>query len=321
MQQRVSITRGLGLGLGLGLGFIGATAAHAEFMELDVVNKTIAFGGPAQGVKVFELYATFSNPADRFVSVYGVNAKGSADFVHIEPANGEHPALPLEKETYLAAGHERDTFVTVGFAYAGGAGNPDGPDAGRLGDFNTATLEPFFCESLFVEGDGIGVCEGDAGTGWYQVATSTSVQGVAGTYPDLKVLLGRFVLPALPDVQTKLTITMDGLYYLKNGTTVTQLTNLYATNDTPLLSDCNKDGLFDVFQIAENPQLDCDQNLALDSCETMNPEGDLTGDGVVDGADLGELLAQWDTAGCTADLNHDGSVGGDDLGTLLANWT
>jgi hypothetical protein len=47
--------------------------------------------------------------------------------------------------------------------------------------------------------------------------------------------------------------------------------------------------------------------------------GDLNGDGVVDGADLGILLGQWDGAG-TADLNSDGTVDGADLGILLANW-
>jgi len=46
---------------------------------------------------------------------------------------------------------------------------------------------------------------------------------------------------------------------------------------------------------------------------------DLTGDGVVNGADLGELLSQWDTNG-SADLNNDNTVDGADLGFLLASW-
>ncbi len=46
--------------------------------------------------------------------------------------------------------------------------------------------------------------------------------------------------------------------------------------------------------------------------------GDLTGDGVVDGADLGQLLAAWDTA--EGDLNGDFMTDGADLGLLLANW-
>ncbi|MBM4113324.1 MAG: hypothetical protein FJ253_08115 [Phycisphaerae bacterium] len=50
---------------------------------------------------------------------------------------------------------------------------------------------------------------------------------------------------------------------------------------------------------------------------------DLDGDGVVDGADLGELLGAWGAAkpGAPADFNGDGVVDGDDLGTLLAHWS
>jgi hypothetical protein len=52
---------------------------------------------------------------------------------------------------------------------------------------------------------------------------------------------------------------------------------------------------------------------------TANP--DLTGDGAVDGADLGLLLSAWGTSECTADLNEDGIVDGADLGLLLSAWT
>ncbi len=49
------------------------------------------------------------------------------------------------------------------------------------------------------------------------------------------------------------------------------------------------------------------------------PMGDLNGDGVVDGADLGALLQNWGGSG-TGDLNGDGIVDGADLGLLLQNW-
>jgi hypothetical protein len=56
----------------------------------------------------------------------------------------------------------------------------------------------------------------------------------------------------------------------------------------------------------------------------LNP-ADLDGDGDVDGADLGELLAAWgpcEPAGeCPADLNGSGDVDGADLGALLAAWS
>ncbi len=49
--------------------------------------------------------------------------------------------------------------------------------------------------------------------------------------------------------------------------------------------------------------------------------GDLTGDGIVNGADLGVLLGAWGPCTCPADLNGDGVVNGADLGLLLGHWT
>jgi hypothetical protein len=46
---------------------------------------------------------------------------------------------------------------------------------------------------------------------------------------------------------------------------------------------------------------------------------DLSGDGAVDGIDLGVLLGSWGQPGA-ADLNGDGFVDGQDLGILLGNW-
>ena len=49
--------------------------------------------------------------------------------------------------------------------------------------------------------------------------------------------------------------------------------------------------------------------------------GDLTGDGVVKGDDLGVLLGAWGPGTGPADLNLDGNVDGNDLGLLLGAWT
>ncbi len=51
--------------------------------------------------------------------------------------------------------------------------------------------------------------------------------------------------------------------------------------------------------------------------------GDVNGDALVDGADLGLLLASWGTCGgtCCADFNDDQAVDGLDLGILIANWS
>ena len=47
--------------------------------------------------------------------------------------------------------------------------------------------------------------------------------------------------------------------------------------------------------------------------------GDINGDGVVDGADLTDLLGQWGEQG-SGDLSGDGSVDGSDLTILLGCW-
>ncbi len=47
--------------------------------------------------------------------------------------------------------------------------------------------------------------------------------------------------------------------------------------------------------------------------------GDLNGDGIVDGTDLGIMLGQWGGPG-SADLNNSGAVDGTDLGLLLGAW-
>lgn len=48
--------------------------------------------------------------------------------------------------------------------------------------------------------------------------------------------------------------------------------------------------------------------------------GDLNGDGVVDGADLGILLSLWGTSDPLGDLDGSGTVDGGDLGLLLGAW-
>ena len=45
---------------------------------------------------------------------------------------------------------------------------------------------------------------------------------------------------------------------------------------------------------------------------------DINGDCVVDGQDLAQILANWNSAG--GDLTGDGTTNGQDLSTVLANW-
>ena len=57
------------------------------------------------------------------------------------------------------------------------------------------------------------------------------------------------------------------------------------------------------------------------TCDTGSCPGDFNGDGVVNGADFGSLLAAWGPcSGCPEDLNGDGVVNGADVGGVLAAW-
>ena len=63
-----------------------------------------------------------------------------------------------------------------------------------------------------------------------------------------------------------------------------------------------------------------DQGCADQASGLCGCRFDFDGDGIVDGADLGLLLAAWGTSECPFDADDDGTVDGADLGLLLAEW-
>jgi hypothetical protein len=86
--------------------------------------------------------------------------------------------------------------------------------------------------------------------------------------------------------------------------------------------DCNHDGINDPEQIASGQTPDNNHNNIPDTCECI---GDIYADGIINGGDLGVLLAYWGpttsaAASIACDLNVDGVVNGSDLGILLAYW-
>jgi hypothetical protein len=84
-------------------------------------------------------------------------------------------------------------------------------------------------------------------------------------------------------------------------------------------ADCDGDGMVDFGQILRGDRPDLNANGVPDGCECY---ADLNADGVVQGADLGIMLASWGSvpAGVSADINRDGAVDGTDLGLLLSGW-
>ncbi len=87
-------------------------------------------------------------------------------------------------------------------------------------------------------------------------------------------------------------------------------------------ADCNSDGIVDYGQILDGTYADEDGNGVPDCCEGACP-GDLNLDGRVDSADLGLLIAAWNTNGSIvagSDINGDGIVNAADLGLQIGNW-
>ncbi|MBU3682865.1 MAG: hypothetical protein FGM39_02390 [Phycisphaerales bacterium] len=83
--------------------------------------------------------------------------------------------------------------------------------------------------------------------------------------------------------------------------------------------DCDSDGVGDP---CDAPLSDFNSNGIPDYCECIP---DLYTDGLVNGVDLGALLAYWGpttsaAASQRADMNRDGAVDGIDLGYLLSRW-
>ena len=87
-------------------------------------------------------------------------------------------------------------------------------------------------------------------------------------------------------------------------------------------TDCNGDGIVDFGQILDGTLSDEDLNGIPDCCESdglcTECQGDLNGDGAVDGQDLATLLSVWGESG--ADLTGDRVVDGADLALLLGLW-
>lgn len=321
---------------------IAAVTADAagHLTGFEIVNRAEEYGEDSQYIAIFELYASFDDPTDRLVNVFGAEITTNAPFIHCENDEIDSP-IPLAKAVYDAAGSKKDSFITIDFEYAGGAGNPDGPDANSLGDANSTVPNPEFCVDSFLTGNVIDDCGGPGnskGAGWLVTNLGpNTIQGFAGNSAELKVLLGRFTLPI--DVCATLTVKSIRVTYKSGPATIQTGPTDLAAEACNFFIDCDDDGLLDAGEISADFSLDCNGNWELDSCEIEDgnlddinrngvPDeceeptvpGDLNGDGVVDGADLGILLGAWGSRG-PGDLNDDGTVDGADLGILLGNWS
>jgi len=89
-------------------------------------------------------------------------------------------------------------------------------------------------------------------------------------------------------------------------------------------TDCNNDNIVDYGQILTGQLADSNTNGIPDICEPPQcRDADITNNQIIDGADLGALLAFWGPVNPVlpqADVNRDGQVNGADIGILLSYW-
>ena len=86
------------------------------------------------------------------------------------------------------------------------------------------------------------------------------------------------------------------------------------------LDDCNNNGISDGCEFEAGTQVDLNWNGIPDDCEETPCEGDVNGDGQVEGADLSFILGNWGSSVAEYDLNGDGTVNGADLTIILGAW-
>lgn len=119
----------------------------------------------------------------------------------------------------------------------------------------------------------------------------------------------------------------DTIFTIPPGATKVVVTLYYQTSSREymeFLRDANvTNGLGQVAYdawVSQGKSAPVDMDTAMLVLTQPNP-ADLNNDGVVDGADLGQLLSAWGRCrGCPEDLDGNGVVDAADLGTLLSSW-
>lgn len=150
----------------------------------------------------------------------------------------------------------------------------------------------------------------DFGNGYENPAFSVDGANDVGDPGDLGIISVDYFHTKLDDTELYETgdapgaVNADGSFTFAWGFLINGDTNMDGTNDGA--DNFKRCGFIATFApIESNPCPDCP---------------DLTGDCLVDGADLAVLLGVWNTADAAADFDGSGTVDGSDLATLLGGW-
>ena len=198
---------------------------------------TKVVSGVTRTYSAIDVYVDCSNAADYIVNYYGVEAKksfvgtvlngvaNSATATNLVNTNGVmfNQGTGVNKNwapDFENADGLYDSFVTIGGRTQDAAGNPDSG--------NQLAKDPSFA-NFSSSTTGFGTCRTgttsttDDGPGWYS-ADPNNAMNKGGSYADLKIMLGHFVVDVTSylGTSTTLTLTFNGNITIKVGGTVQQ---------------------------------------------------------------------------------------------------
>lgn len=266
---------------------LASTQAHAGLTGYSAVASRVEL--PSGAYRVLLVYANFSDPNDRLLSVYGahITLSGELDprFVHASDPDSELPPsfLPVG---YNAPGElwAVDSFVTIG----ADQGNP----------INGTIADPDFDDAGASSGRGI------SSGGWYNLPPTN---GFGNAGPTRRVLIGQFAIPeteysADATLHVSLTAAVATQQILVHSPVSTQFSfnrpTVYSMDD--LDGDSKSDVLF--IQPANNSLfgwlLDGTALKQLGFLTSSGPaNGDLQGIGDIDGDGRADILWRNRTSG------------------------
>jgi hypothetical protein len=253
-----------------------AAPAPGDLLGVEAVVET-SEAAEAAGYWTVGLYAVFDDPQDVVFNVFNRTISTTAGmFINIHAVGvaawDAPPSWMLQSNPALAY----DSFVTIGPA---------------TGDVNDTQVDPNFDVAAFAE-QGLICCD----AGWYN-ALPTNGQGVAGLYPNNKVLLARLTMPVLAAAAPAALEGSLELTYINGSQQIIQTDPIAFSAVAPVpIIDCNGNGVHDALDVANGASLDVDGNGEPDECQTL----DLPVDAI--------LLSQGQITGTGADVEESDNV-------------
>jgi hypothetical protein len=299
---------------------MAATAVVAGSAAADYIGCSPGYT-ESGGLAKYDLFANFNGATDTVLNAFHISRiSGATAYHHADALTGGviTPCAGTWNPQFVLVPGAMDSYVCIGGGegFASGNSTAADPDWGAAG-FNTAQIP-------YGNGD-------TSGPGWFN-QNPPNLQGRVNAQGQVK--LGQFVVP--PD--SVITIRLKLGYNNGQGGGVQFGDLAFTLGFGSGMTDCDDNGVVDVFEIQCSPELDCDLTGTLDVCEFVDCDSngvhdpcefvDCDGNGTLDACDIGSGFDS-DTNGngvpdaCEfpwGDLNRDGIVTAGDFSMLLTAW-